>query len=51
MKRNQTKPTKRRPSVQDQITKDKAAQERLAQLGMLCFFASAIGTTGFIEAL
>jgi hypothetical protein len=51
MKKNQTKPTKRRPSVQDQIAKDKAVQERLAQLGMLCFFASAIGTTGFIEAL
>lgn len=51
MKRNQVKPTKRRSSVQGQIAKDKAMQEKLAQLGMFCFFASAIGTTGFIEAL
>ena len=51
MKRKSTKPTKRRPSVQDQIAKDRAMQERIAQFGMLCFFASAIGVTGFIEAL
>lgn len=51
MKRKLATPTKRRPSVQDQIAKDKAMQERIAQLGMICFFASAIGATGFIEAL
>lgn len=51
MSTNVTKPVKRRPSVKKQIAKEKAMQEVFLQLGMLCLFASVLGTTGFIEAL
>lgn len=44
-------PTKRRKSVQAQIAKERAMQERIGQIGMLCMFVAAVGITGFIEAL